>query len=47
MGAQRGHRWDKYKCLPWPVCFKCGLVALKNDVTALAIKARCPGDDDA
>ena len=47
MAGQRGHRWGKYVFLPWAVCFKCGLIALRNDRTAIAIKTRCSGDDDA
>jgi hypothetical protein len=47
MAGQRGHRWVKYVFLSWSVCGKCGLVALRNDRTAAAIRARCPGDDDA
>ena len=46
MKRQTGHRWDKLKFLPWPVCFKCGLVALRNARTGLAVRGRCEGDDE-
>lgn len=45
--SQRGrrvvgtHSPKKIKCIPWPVCSRCGLVYLKNDVTARAIRAKC------
>lgn len=31
---------------PWLVCKRCGLVALKNQATAKALKAPCPGKED-
>lgn len=32
--------------LPWLWCPRCGLVYLRNDVTAKAIKAGCPDEGD-
>lgn len=29
--------------IPWVVCQHCGLVALKNETTRLAVRAACPG----
>lgn len=46
MARQRGHHWVKYVFLSWSVCGKCGLVTLRNERTALAIRAQCPGDED-
>lgn len=40
----------KRKSLPWVYCRKCGLLYLKNEATARAIRQPCPGadeDDDA
>lgn len=45
MASARGHRWGKYVFLPWSVCFKCGLVALKNERSRAAVKAKCSGDE--
>lgn len=44
--SQRGHNPIRRKFLPWPYCWKCGLLYLKNAVTRKAIAAPCPGDDD-
>lgn len=38
------HEWintPKRAALPWAICDKCGLVALKNESTKLAIKLGC------
>lgn len=40
----RGHVWTKF--LSWPMCRKCGLLALHNERTRLAIRAKCDGDDE-
>lgn len=39
------HHWITYKRLPWPVCAHCGLVRLKNDLTAFAVKHGCDHRD--
>lgn len=39
-------RTTKNPC-PWLVCARCGLVALKNDETRKALRAACPGAEDA
>lgn len=39
------HSFTK-RILSWQYCAKCGLVALKNEATFKAMKAKCPGDDD-
>jgi hypothetical protein len=35
------HTPRNYKRLAWPVCSRCGLVYLKNEVTAKAARAVC------
>lgn len=35
------HSWIKLKGLAWPVCKCCGLIWLKNDLTAQAVRAGC------
>lgn len=32
--------------MPWQWCPYCGLVALRNEPTAVALKQPCPGRDD-
>lgn len=32
--------------LPWPMCCRCGLVVLKNDVSIRAARQPCPGRED-
>lgn len=39
------HRPSKRRALPWPVCDACGLVFLKNDVTAWCIRMGCNATD--
>lgn len=36
----------KLKCLPWPYCAKCGLIALKNDVSRQALRKECVTIED-
>lgn len=33
--------------ITWPVCARCGLVALRNDASRKALRAPCPGKEDA
>ena len=39
-----GHAFIPLARMPWPHCKRCGLVALKNDVTRKAIKLGCNYD---
>lgn len=32
--------------LPWPYCWHCGLVWLKNERTARLVRAPCPGAEE-
>jgi hypothetical protein len=41
------HQMAKLKRLPWPYCKRCGLLALKNDVTRRALRAECVTLEDA
>jgi hypothetical protein len=41
MVKKRPHQWGKLKAIPWPVCTCCGLVWLKNERTAAAVRAGC------
>lgn len=42
------HRWHRPKVAPWlQYCWRCGLVALKNERTEKAIKAGCFTQDEA
>jgi hypothetical protein len=34
-----------YKCIPWLVCKKCGLIYLKNDFTQWCIRMGCNNED--
>lgn len=44
--TRRGpHSFTKKIC-NWPYCSKCGLVALKNDVSRRAVKAECQWMED-
>lgn len=38
------HNMSK-RIIHWPYCSNCGLVALKNDVTRKALKAKCVWED--
>lgn len=45
--VRRGpHSMKKLRCLPWPFCQRCGLLALKNDVTRAALKRECVTYED-
>lgn len=35
------HSPQPLRCIPWPVCSRCGLVYLKNEATRKAIKEGC------
>jgi hypothetical protein len=35
------------KRLPWPYCTRCGLIALRNDVTRRALKEPCETWEDS
>jgi hypothetical protein len=35
------HQWAPLKRIPWPYCKRCGLLALRNEVTRTAMKAAC------
>jgi hypothetical protein len=41
------HQMTKLKRLPWAHCKRCGLLALKNDVTRRALRAECVTLEDA
>lgn len=38
-----GHARKSTCTLPWPLCCRCGLLVLKNEVSQQALKAPCPG----
>lgn len=44
--SPKAHRWIIRRGIIRPLCRHCGLVALRNDLTARAIKAPCPDDID-
>lgn len=35
------HKWRRYRFLPWEVCSRCGLIALRNEPTEKAIRLGC------
>lgn len=35
------HAMRKIKALPWPLCARCGLLALKNEATRKALREIC------
>lgn len=39
------HQPQHRKRLPWPVCARCGLLYLKNDVTRKAASQMCVTED--
>ena len=39
------HQWRKIRSLPWPVCARCGLVWLKNELTAWCVRHGCDHAD--
>lgn len=41
-----GHSPVSIKCVPYPVCRKCGLIYLKNKRTQKAINKPCTGTPD-
>lgn len=41
-----GHVWRKWRAIPWEVCRRCGLVALRNEATERRIRAGCDADND-
>jgi len=42
-----GHRWHTPKGKPWcTYCWRCGLMALKNEATYRAVKAGCFKDEE-
>lgn len=41
-----GHSWFKWRAIPWEVCRRCGIVALRNEATARKIRAGCDADED-
>jgi hypothetical protein len=45
MGRRRGHNPCGRIC-GFVYCIRCGLVYLRNTVTAKAIRAPCPADDE-
>ena len=40
-GGKAPHNWGKLRGIPWAVCQCCGLVWLKNEATAAAVRAGC------
>ena len=53
LSAVRGHQPQSYgtkrkstASIPWPICTRCGLVYLRNEATAKAVKKGCPRDED-
>lgn len=42
----RNHIFVSVKVIPYQVCRKCGLIALKNKRTRKAINKSCPGTPD-
>lgn len=45
-GPRGGKRSTVSGC-PWPVCARCGLVALKNQASDKAASEPCPGKDES
>lgn len=43
----RGPHQMTKRVLNWPYCSRCGLVALRNDATRIALKAQCVTEEDA
>jgi hypothetical protein len=39
------HNPKPYKGIPWSVCVKCGLVYLRNELTAWCVKKGCNASD--
>jgi len=36
----------KARMIQWPVCSRCGLIALRNKRSQRAVRAQCSGKDD-
>jgi len=45
MAGMNSHSWVKVRWMPWLLCGKCGLVALKNDITRWCISHGCDYDE--
>ncbi len=41
MKQRPAHTWIKLRAIPWAVCQCCGLVLLRNELTAAAVRAGC------
>lgn len=39
------HRFEKWRCLPWEICTKCGLVRLRNRITDFCVRHGCNAKD--
>lgn len=39
------HNFKTWKKIAWPICVKCGLIALKNPLTEWAMKQGCNHKD--
>lgn len=35
------HAFKQHKRIPWPMCRHCGLLALRNEATRRAMRAKC------
>lgn len=47
VSSKTPHRWMTPKRLPWlTFCWRCGLMHLKNQLTAKAIHAGCYAEED-
>jgi hypothetical protein len=39
------HSWVKRKAFPWRMCFRCGLVDLRNPLSQWAVQHGCDNDE--
>lgn len=39
------HAWHNLRGIPWRICWKCGLVWLRNPFTQWAVKHGCNNED--
>lgn len=46
MSKNTSHSPVKLRRVPYQICRKCGLIYLKNERTAKAIRKPCPGTPD-
>lgn len=47
MTERAEHKWGAYKGIPYPVCINCGLMLMRNRLTALAVRRGCDHSKDA